>query len=124
VKPPQPLHSETFAWLAGGLVIAVAAQIAFLYLGWFGLCLIGVLGMTVTMRMDLHGGHAIADQDYGSSSVEMYARQLRQADNASPEEKQAAAADKAKRQKMIYILNTLWMALIGFGLAMFFTHQI
>ncbi len=114
----KPLSAETFAWLLGLVVIAVVTVVAFLYIGWFGIFLIGILGMTVTSNMELHGSHAV------TTDVKMYALQLKEQENSSSSEKRLAATRKAKQSRLIYILNTIWLAMIALGLAMFSIHQI
>lgn len=114
----KPLPPETFAWVVGILALTIVSVVAFLIIGWFGIFLIGVFGMMVTSSMELNGSHD------ASTDVKMFARRMRQAENASRSEKHRAAADKARQSRLVYILNTFWLAMIALGLAMFSIHQL
>jgi len=80
MKPWSFLYSVRFAAALGTLLLAVVSTIMFLVLGWFGIFIVGIIGMIITIRIDLHDGNAISDFDYGSTSVTMFAKQIRQRD--------------------------------------------
>ena len=109
-----------------GIVVAVAlAAILFAAVGWLGIGLLGLVGLLVSTRLDLHGGHAVPDMGQGSSTVQIYAKQLKERDAAtSPVEKMAAAAERAKRARVLYAVNTVFIAMIAFGFGLFFLHQV
>ena len=53
------MHSETFTWLIGAVLVNVASFVAFWYLDWLCTFLIGSIGITSIVRMELNGGQAI-----------------------------------------------------------------
>lgn len=114
----KPLPPELFAWVVGLLIVALVSVIAFLFIGWLGIFLIGVLGMTVTSNMELNGNYTI------TTDVKISARRVEEFEKASASQKKMSAAEKAKQSRLVYILNTVWLAMIALGLAMFSAHQI
>jgi len=121
MKPWSFLYSVRFAAALGTLLLALASAIMFLVLGWFG---IFIIGMIITIRIDLHDGNAISDFDYGSTSVTMFAKQIRQRDQLKGLERLRDQNDRRDRSRLVYVLNTVWLSMIGLGLAMFSVHQI
>ncbi|MFQ5775382.1 MAG: hypothetical protein ACE5GS_12750 [Kiloniellaceae bacterium] len=125
MNPLQQLRSETAAWVLGMVVVGVLALVAFSQVGWLGIGLVGLVGLLISVRLDLHGGRAVADISHGSSGVRMYARQLAEEESrSSPEQKMAAAEERAKRSRVLYLINTVWIAMIAFGFGLFFLHQL
>jgi len=80
--------------------------------------------MIITIRIDLHDGNAISDFDCGSTSVTMFAKQIRQRDQLKGLERLRDQNDRRDRSRLVYVLNTVWLSMIGLGLAMFSVHQI
>jgi len=124
MKPWSFLYSVRFAAALGTLLLAVVSTIMFLVLGWFGIFIVGIIGMIITIRIDLHDGNAISDFDYGSTSVTMFAKQIRQRDRLKGLERLRDQNDRRDRSRLVYVLNTVWLSMIGLGLAMFSIHQI
>jgi len=124
MKPWSFLYSVRFAAALGTLLLAVVSTIMFLVLGWFGIFIVGIIGMIITIRIDLHDGNAISDFDYGSTSVTMFAKQIRQRDQLKGLERLRDQNDRRDRSRLVYVLNTVWLSMIGLGLAMFSIHQI
>jgi len=60
------LRSENAAWFLGSIVVAILAATAYWLAGW--------IGLIISNRVDLHGGHAVIDSGHGSSAVTGYAR--------------------------------------------------
>lgn len=118
------LHSVRFAYAVGGVLVFVASAVAFVFVGWLGIALIGIMGLYVSTRLDLHDGNAVADFDYGSSAVHMLARQIEQQRNASHQDREQQDIERKQRKHLIYLMNTLWLAMIGLGFVMFATHQV
>jgi hypothetical protein len=102
----------------------VISSLAFVFVGWLGIALVGLLGLTISSRMDINDGHAVAVFDYGSSSVHMLARQIEQQQNARHQHREQQDADRHQRKQLIYLMNTLWLAMLGLGFAMFSAHQV
>jgi|GEM_PF-1931672 len=126
MDPMPVLRSEKVAWILGCAAIGVLSIGALWLVGWIGVGLLGLAGLIVTSRVDLHGGHAVIDSGHGSGDVASYARQLDEARAAaaSPEQKMAAAAEREKRSRTLYLLNTIFIALTALGLGLFALHEL
>ena len=59
MQAPFVMHSDRFALLIGAVLVNVASFVAFWYLGWLCTFLIGSIGITLTLRMELNGGQAM-----------------------------------------------------------------
>ena len=59
MQAPCFMHSDPFAWLIGAVLVNVASFVAFSYLEWLCIFLIGSIGITSIVRMELNGGQAI-----------------------------------------------------------------
>jgi hypothetical protein len=106
------------------LVALFAAVVSFFYIGWLGVGLLGLIGLLVSIRLDLHGGHAVPDTGQGTTAVELYAKQLEEKARSSPDQKLADKAHRAERSKLLYLINTVCMSLIIFGFYMFIRFQL
>lgn len=120
------LRSEKTAWIAGATAVAILAAAAYWLVGWLGVGLLGLIGLSVSNQVDLHGGHAAADFAHGKSIITGYARQLDEARAAasSPEQRMAAAAEREKRSNTVYLTNTVFIALIALGFGLFAIHEV
>ena len=108
-------------WVVVALVVAV---VSFTYIGWLGIGLLGLIGLLVSTRLDLHGGHAVPDTGQGTTAVDLYARQLEEKAQSSPDQMLADKARRADRSKLLYIINTICMCLIILGFYMFVRYQL
>ncbi len=106
------------------VVVLVVAVVSFTYIGWLGIGLLGLIGLLVTTRLDLHGGHAVPDTGQGTTAVDLYARQLEEKARSSPDQMLADKARRAARSKLLYIINTVCMCLIILGFYMFVRYQL
>ena len=113
-----------FAVLLWIVVAIVAAVVSFTYIGWLGIGLLGVIGLLVTTRLDLHGGLAVPDTGQGTTAVDLYARQLKEQAQLPPDQKIADEARRAARSKLLYIINTVCMCMILIGFYMFVRYQL
>ena len=59
MQAPCFMHSDPFALLIGAVLVNVASFVAFSYLDWLCTFLIGSIGITSIVRMELNGGQAI-----------------------------------------------------------------
>lgn len=119
------LHSEKVAWAIGAAVVLVVAAAAFSYLGWLGIGLVGLVGLLISTRLNLHGGHAVADSGHGSGAVHMYAKQIEERkSHARPEEKMAAWAKREKGSRALFLVNTAFIGMMALGFGLFFLYQI
>lgn len=106
------------------VVALVAAVVSFSYIGWLGVGLLGLIGLLVSIRLDLHGGHAVPDTGQGTTAVGLYAKQLEEEDRSSPDRKLADIVRRAERSNLLYVINTICMCLILFGFYMFIRFQL
>jgi len=106
------------------VVALIAAVVSFSYIGWLGVALLGLIGLLVSIRLDLHGGHAVPDTGQGTTAVGLYAKQLEEQAQSSPDQKLADNERRAERSKLLYVINTVCMCLILFGLYMFIRFQL
>ena len=106
------------------VVALIAAVVSFSYIGWLGVGLLGLIGLLVSIRLDLHGGHAVPDTGQGSTAVDLYAKQLEEKARSSPDQMLADKERRAERSKLLYLINTVCMCLIIFGFYMFIRFQL
>jgi len=118
------LHSVKFAFAFGAVVVVLVSTLAYILVGWLGIALVGLMGVYISIRIDLHDGNAVADFDYGSSAVTMLAKQIRERDQAQNHEREKLQKERSYRKKLIYLLNTLWLAMMALGFVMFSTRQV
>ena len=83
------------AWALGVIATAALAAVAFSFVGWLGVGLVGMAGLVITTRLDLFDGHAMPEIGHGHNPVTLYARQLERQRAQTPEQKMAAAAQRA-----------------------------
>lgn len=120
------LRSGTAAWLAAASVLGVVSALAYSMIGWLGIGIVGLLGLLISTTVALHGGHALADSGFGSGGVPMFARQLEEArkSESSPEQKMAAAAERARRARTLYLINAIFTAMTVLGFWLFIRYQL
>ena len=119
------LRLEATAWLLGAVALAGLSALAYAQIGWLGIGIIGLFGLLISTRIDLHGGHALAESDFGSGDVPHYARQREvQRSQTSPEHKLALTAERQKRARLLYLVNTVFIAMTALGLGLFVLYQL
>ena len=118
------LKSERVAWLLGAFFLGALAALAYWLVGWLGITILGLIGLIITTRLDLHGGHAVADSAHGSSAVPLLARQLKAKEQTPPEQRLAESEERAHRARSLYLVNTVLIAMTIFGLGLFVLHQL
>ena len=119
------LRADSSAWILGAALLSALSALAYWQVGWLGIGLVGLVGLIITTRIDLHGGHAVVDSGQGSSAVPMLAKQLEaQESNTSPEQRIAQAEERAKRGRILYVINTVLIGMIAFGFGLFVVHQL
>jgi len=117
----RPLSTVVFLGIA---LLIVVTCVVMAVLGWFGMFLIGITGLLISSRLELHNGIAVPDFDYGSTSVGIIARQNAERDRADWHDQIEEKKRKARQDFMIYIQNTVWLGMIALGLVMFSVHQV
>ncbi|MCG8359604.1 MAG: hypothetical protein MI920_28905 [Kiloniellales bacterium] len=119
MKPARPY------WRSGQAVLALLASglglFLFIFLGWIGLGLMGLTGLLIAQRLDLYGDSATAQFPAG---VRYHAKWLDEQRRLPPERKQAERARQEARQRRLYIVNTICIALAALGFSMFVLHQL
>ena len=117
------LKSEKFAWVVGAALVSGFALVAYTYVGWLGIGGIGIFGLYLTQRMELHGADADVTFDYHVASPQLLAQQQKARDNLRPEEKFALEARENSRKRTRYLMNTFWVAITALGFSMFASSQ-
>jgi hypothetical protein len=126
MSPFKFTQSDWFA-IAMGLAIAIiAGRLLFGFVGWLGVGILGLMGLVVSVRMELYDEHAVGTSEHGSGTVDMLVQQRRIAEESrrSPEEKMKAAASRSKRVNVLYLVNTACIAMVALGFGMFFLHDL
>jgi hypothetical protein len=120
------LISETTAWRVGAVLLCSLSAFAYSLIGWVGVGTVGLLGLVISTNFNLHSGPALADRDFESGDVPLYARQLEevQKSRSSPEQKAAATALLAKRSRVLYLINTVFISIMALGFGLSILHQL
>jgi hypothetical protein len=101
--------------IAGFAAWALVARV-----GWIGVGLIGGAVLFVALRVEL-------DDEFPGSGIgaaHLMRVQLEQAQGGSPETRLARLARRAERNRWLYLLRTIGIALLVMGGGMFALHQI
>ena len=114
------LMSKQLSWILGFILVSGAAVLAYSFVGWLGIGLIGIFGLYITQQLELNGEEGTSGDDFGTISVRILARRQKAQSNMSPEEKQAFDAKEQERKKTVYLINTYWFAMAILGFWMFF----
>jgi hypothetical protein len=89
-----------------------------------GVGLVGLIGLVIASRVTLEGGRAVPDCDFGSTGVGIVARQMEEEHRIPPEQRAARWAEQEKRSAIIYLVNTICIALAALGFTLFVVHQL
>ena len=114
------LKSESLAWAFGVIATMALATLAFSFIGWLGIGMVGLIGLIVTTQNELFGGSGASHDHH---SVSLYAREQQRAQD-SQEQALAEAAKRIKNKRVHYAVNTGLIAMTAFGFGLFFLHQI
>ena len=119
MAPLRLTPSDLIAVAAILLVTAIVAMLLFAYVGWFGL---GPPGSFRARRFGAYGTlprpcrrHRRHDGAPGPGAA---------ASDDSPEARMRAAANRSKRSGILYLVNTVCIALVIVGFGMFVLHQL
>jgi len=105
-----------FVAVAGWSVAGVLAWALAARLGWFGILLIGLVVLVAAQ-----GAEA---EEPSVFSATLLRRRLEQRQEASAESRIARWAERLRRQRWLYVVRTVGIALSLLGLNMFVLHQI
>ena len=101
--------------IAGAIAWATVAA-----LGWFGVMLLGLATIVVALRVEL-------DEDFPGTgaygSAHIMRRQLEQEHEGPPEARLARFAERLERNRLLYIVRTVGIALALLGLNLWALHQ-
>ena len=113
------LKSKMTPWLLGAFLLSGLSAFAYSLVGWFGIGSVGLLGLVISTNIDLHSGS-------GGGDVLLYARQLEETRKSlgSPEQKVAAAAERAKMSRTLKLINSVFIAMTVLGFWFFVRHQL
>ncbi|HMB77832.1 MAG TPA: hypothetical protein VKN76_15645 [Kiloniellaceae bacterium] len=123
----QYLRSEAAAWALGSLLVAGACGFAFALFSWLGIGLVGLIGLTISIAVALHGGHAVGGMGVGQGGdLPLYLRQLEETrrSQASPEEKLQAEAAGQERLRILFLVDSVFIAMTALGFGFFFLHDL
>jgi hypothetical protein len=101
--------------VAGLLAWALVARV-----GWLGVAFIGAAALFVALRVEM-------DDEFpagGIGASHLMRLQLEQAQGGSSETRLARLARRAERNRWLYILRTIGIALLAMGGGMFAMHQL
>lgn len=118
------LRSPRTAFVFMAFVIAVAIVLAKFYFGWFGVGLVGLLGLVISLRAEIFDEYGDPHERSCTHVVQMYSRQL---DNRQLENRDAQLrrqGEDMKRDTMHRAINTVLGAIMFFGMAMYFVRVI
>ncbi len=98
-----------------GLVIVYAMGVG-TRLGWFGVGLVGLIVLYISVRLDLHGGKAAPGGHIDKSAVDLLARQSAEDSALTGSER---GGDTARRTQLLYLGRGLGVLLSVLGFGMF-----
>jgi hypothetical protein len=101
--------------IVGWTIAGVIALLAVTTLGWFGVMLLGLVTLVVALRVEL-------DEEFPGTgpwaSAHLMRRQLEQQSEGTAEARLARFAERVERQRWLYIVRTVGIALALLGLNM------
>lgn len=118
------LRSQRTAFVFMAFVIALAIVLAKFYFGWFGVGLVGLLGLVISLRAEIFDEYGDPHERSCTHVVQMYARQV---DNRRLENRDAQLRRRGedfRRDIMHRAVNTVLGAIMIFGMAMYFVRII
>ncbi len=119
------LRSPKLAIVVGVFVVLIVSVNAYAYLGWLGIGFTGIMGLLISVRLDLHDGHAVADINHGIPAASMYAKQIEEErSHSKPEERVATKEKKSKRSLLLFYINIFFVGLAAIGFGLFYLYQI
>ena len=120
------LKSRKTGWLAGALFVCGASAFGFWLAGWFGIGLVGVFGLLISLTTAFSSGRADIGEYIDSGDASRYTRGVAEErkSQATPDGKMAAEAARGERSRVVYVINTVFIAMIALGFWMFMQHDL
>ncbi len=111
--------------LSGALLLGLSVFVYWL-VGWIGIGTVGVFGLFISTTVALNSGNASVGDYIGSSDASLYIRgvQVQRSSQISPEQKMAAEAERGKRSRTLYMINSIFIAMTALGFWMFMQHDL
>jgi len=120
------LKSQTTVWLAGALVVLGASALGFWLAGWFGIGTVGVFGLLNSASVAFGSGRADVGEYINIADASRYTKGVAEErrSQTSPEQKMAAEAARKERSRIVYLINSVFIALTALGFWMFIQHDL
>jgi hypothetical protein len=122
----QLLKSQKTQWVLSGALLLGLSVFVYWLVGWIGIGTVGVFGLFISTTVALNSGSASVGDYIGSSDASLYTRgvQVQRSSQISPEQKMAAEAEQGKRSRTLYVINSIFLAMIALGVWMFIQHDL
>ena len=116
------LQRAAFVFMA--FVIAFAIVLAKSYFGWFGVGLVGLLGLVISLRAEIFDEYGDPHERSCTHVVQMYSRQLENRRLENRDAQLRRRGNDLRRDIMHRAVNTVLGAIMVFGMAMYFVRVI
>ena len=120
------LKSQTTQWTLSGALLLGLSVFVYWLVGWIGVGTVGVFGLFISTTVALNSGSSTVGDYISSSDASLYTRgvQVQRGSQISPEQKLAADAERGKRSRTLYVINSIFLAMIALGFWMFIQHDL
>ena len=119
----SPANRSRLSLVLLGTLAAVLGAGLFVYLGWIGIGLLGLVGLVISQQVDLFGDNPAA-RFPSSPAVRHSARRQEERSRLRPEEKLAETARRDEQDRFVAVVDTICLSLAALGFGMFFLHQL
>jgi hypothetical protein len=109
-------YALLFVTVAGWCLAGLMALVLVSRIGWLGILILGMVVLMIALRVEL-------DADSPAMSVALLRRQQEQRFEGTAESRLATFAERLERNRWLYIVRTIGIALSLLGLTMFSLHQ-
>jgi hypothetical protein len=118
------LRSQRVAFVFMSFVIAFAIVLAKFYFGWFGVGLVGLLGLVISLRAEIFDRYGDPHERSCTHVVQMYSRQLdnRQFENCDAQLRRQG--EDFRRDILHRAVNTVPGAIMFLGMAMYLVRVV
>lgn len=116
------LRSQRAAFVFMAFVIAFAIVMAKSYFGWFGVGLVGLLGLVISLRAEIFDKYGDPHERSCTHVVQMYSRQLENRQFENRDGQLRRQSKDMQRDILHRAVNTVLGAIMMFGMAMYFVR--